>query len=105
MSLWNDDRIAQKYLATERVTGPPARHMIRKVGLLHAGQGPFVVLDNACGTGVVTYQLYEMLDESAKERLRLTCGDLSERMVQATQERINANEWKGAKAQVVDAQV
>jgi len=105
MSFWKDSNVAQVYKGGERLTGPPAKRLIQQVGLLQAESGPLVVLDSACGTGVVSSQLYEMLDESDKERLQLTCGDFSEGMVQSVQQRIIDNGWKGAKAQVVDAQV
>ena len=105
MFFWKDTRVAQLYKASERVTGPPARYLIQQIGLLHVHKGPLIVLDNACGTGVVSSQLYEMLDAGAKERLRLTCGDFSDKMVQLVQQRIVESEWKGAKAQIIDAQV
>ena len=50
-------------------------------------------------------QLYEMLDKCARERLQLTCGDYSEGMVQSVRQRIVDSDWKGARAQIVDAQV
>ena len=90
---------------SESFTGPPARRLIQQAGLLQTTNGPLVVLDNACGTGVVSSLMYEMLDEDAKERLQLTCGDFSQGMVQSVQQRIVDSGWKGAKAQVVDAQV
>jgi len=88
----------------ERITGPLARRLIEQTGVLQAKQTPLVVLDNACGTGVVSHELFNLLDDSAKENLDLTCGDLSEGMVSSIQERITANGWKGAKSQIVDAQ-
>jgi len=102
---WTNANAAQLYKDRERLTGSIARCLIQQVGLLQAQKGPLIVLDNACGTGVLSSLLYEMLDESAKERLQLTCGDFSEAMVQSTQQRIINSGWKGAKAQVVDAQV
>jgi hypothetical protein len=86
MSIWKDTRTAQLYKASEHVTGPPARRLIEQVGLLQVDKGPLVVLDSACGTSIASSQLYEMLDESARERLQLTCGDYSERMVQSVQQ-------------------
>lgn len=96
---------ARRYKPTERITGPFARNLIQQVGVLQADIGPLIVLDNACGTGIVSSELYEMLDESARNSLQLTCGDISEGMVQAVQERIVDSDWKGAKAQFVDSQV
>jgi ubiquinone/menaquinone biosynthesis C-methylase UbiE len=105
MSSWKDPNIAQRYKAAERITAAFARRLIQQVGLLEVDSGPLIVFDNACGTGVVSVKLYEMLDENAKERLQLVCGDFSESMVQSTQQRITDSRWSGAKAQMVDAQV
>jgi ubiquinone/menaquinone biosynthesis C-methylase UbiE len=102
---WKDSSVAEKYKGVCVVTGPPARHMIRQAGLLQVERGPLVVLDNACGLGIVTSLLYEMLQEGAKDGLQITCGDISEGMVQGVQHQIDTDKLKGASAQVVDAQV
>lgn len=106
MSFWNNPRTADIYKKAEKVTGPHARLLLEQAGLREA-PGPLVVLDNACGTGVVSSLLYDsdLLGTSAKENLQVTCGDFSEVMVQAVRERINGSNWKGANAQLVDAQV
>lgn len=66
---------------------------------------PLVVLDNACGTGLVSEQLLDILDESAKGGMKLVCGDLSEGMVNYVKEKIEEEGWKNAEAKVVDAMV
>ena len=66
---------------------------------------PLVVLDNACGTGLVSEQLLDILDESAKGGMKLVCGDLSEGMVNYVKEKIEEKGWKNAEAKVVDAMV
>jgi ubiquinone/menaquinone biosynthesis C-methylase UbiE len=105
MYFWKASNIAELYKGAESVTGPFAKHLIRQAGLLEPSEGPLIILDNACGTGIVTSELHDMLDEGAKERLQVTCGDLSEAMVHAVQQRIEAHEWKHVKAQLVNALV
>jgi ubiquinone/menaquinone biosynthesis C-methylase UbiE len=105
MSFFKNTHVAQLYKTSERFTRPHARRLIQQVGLLQMDETPSIVLDSACGTGVVSSLLYEMLNENAKETLQLVCGDFSEAMVQSVQQRIVESEWKGAKAQVVDARV
>jgi ubiquinone/menaquinone biosynthesis C-methylase UbiE len=98
--------MAQLYEGAENITGPHARLLLEQAGLSKT-QSPLVILDNACGTGVVSSYLYDsdLLDVGTKDNLQLTCGDFSESMVQAVKERIERSHWKGAKAQIVDAQV
>lgn len=89
----------------ETVTGPSARRLIEQAGLLEPSEGPLVIFDNACGTGVVTSLLHETLVGSAKERLEITSGDISQRAVDAVQQRITHNGWQRTIAKIVDGQV
>jgi len=97
---WKDPKF--KFL--EMITGPSAQQLIHQAGLFGVTQGPLVVLDNACGSGIVTSLLYQNLDASAKERLGLTCGDVAQEMVAVIQQRITDNNWEGATTRIVDAQ-
>ncbi|KAI0690394.1 S-adenosyl-L-methionine-dependent methyltransferase, partial [Cerioporus squamosus] len=102
---WQRPDIAKKYMAGEALTGPFALQLIRQCGLDHAdGSEELVVLDNACGTGVVTLKIYETLPPAAKARLQVVCGDFSPGMVKSVQERIEQAGWTGASAKLVDAQ-
>ncbi|KAJ7126011.1 S-adenosyl-L-methionine-dependent methyltransferase [Mycena epipterygia] len=60
-----------------------------------------LVLDNACGRGVVTSILFDAIGKT--NDVRVVCGDLENYMVQSTAERIKANGWN-AEAVVIDAQ-
>ncbi|KAL9610126.1 MAG: hypothetical protein Q9167_005146, partial [Letrouitia subvulpina] len=120
---WKDAGFAQKYKTAEIVTGHFARKLIEQTGLLGAavqpsdpekssspsageatGLAPLRILDNACGTGVVSKILYEGLDEERKQGLEVVCGDFSESMVEFVFKRINEEAWEGARGAVVDAQ-
>ena len=103
---WQSTDIANKYRAAEVITGPFAHHLVKQCELDRAdGSQKLVILDNACGTGVVTLNLYETLSPAAKANLHVVCGDFSPGMVKSVQERIEQNGWVGASAKVVDAQV
>jgi len=105
-AIFNDPKIGERYKSVERATGHFARSLLRQAGLPQAAnKTPLVILDNACGTGVVSAQLYEMLDEDRQAKMEVICGDYSEQMVRFVRQRIEENGWKGATAQVVDAQV
>ncbi|KAI0718702.1 S-adenosyl-L-methionine-dependent methyltransferase [Cerioporus squamosus] len=102
---WQSPDIAKKYKAGEAITSPFALHLIRQCGLDHAdGNEELVVLDNACGTGVVTLNIYETLPPAAKARLHVICGDFSPGMVKSVQERIEQDGWTSASAKLIDAQ-
>lgn len=105
--LFADPKIARNFKAAEPTIGPFARALILQAfqhDFDHIRK-PLVILDNACGTGLVSEQLLEMLGESAKEGMKLVCGDLSEEMVNYVKEKIEEKRWKNAEAKVVDAMV
>ena len=103
---WQNPEIAKQYKPGEALTGPFALHLIKQSGLDRAdGSKKLVVLDNACGTGIVTVLLYETLSPAAKANLEVVAGDFSPAMVQSVQARIEQSGWKGASSKVVDAQV
>lgn len=105
--MWSDPQVASKYRGAEQITGVFAKFLLLQAGLpdAHASEPkkPPIVLDNACGTGVVSENLWEMLDEHAKEELQLLCGDISEGMVGHIKKKIEEKGWHGADARVLDA--
>ncbi|KAI9720441.1 MAG: hypothetical protein M1812_002947 [Candelaria pacifica] len=105
-AIYNDPKINKQYKATaEKLTGYYATALISQAGLLSSkGNEPLVVLDNACGSGIVSSLLYATLNESSKNHLKLTCGDVSEMFVKSVSERIQEEGWKGAEARIVDMQ-
>lgn len=107
--MWSDPQVASKYRGAEQITGVFAKFLLLQAGLpdAHASEPkkPPIVLDNACGTGVVSENLWEMLDEHAKEELQLLCGDISEGMVGHIKKKIEEKGWHGADARVLDAMV
>ena len=64
-----------------------------------------VVLDNACGTGIVTKHLYEgdLLDESAKSKLEVTAADYADTMVASVKARAEKQGWRNITVVAADA--
>lgn len=105
-AMWKDPRNAKMYKAGEHITGAPGVELIKQAGLLQTPlQRPAVILDNACGTGIVTALLYQTLPKESLASMELVSGDISTGMVEAVQQRIDENGWQGVKAQVVDGMV
>jgi ubiquinone/menaquinone biosynthesis C-methylase UbiE len=86
----------------EEITRVPAKAMLVQSGLLPSPPKGAVVLDNACGGGVVTAQLFDAIGKESD--VRVVCGDLEDYMVKSAAERIKVNGWN-AEATIVDAQV
>ncbi|KAL8734035.1 MAG: hypothetical protein Q9166_001796 [cf. Caloplaca sp. 2 TL-2023] len=88
--------------SAETITGPFARTLIEKAGLLEPGLNNLTVLDNACGTGVVASALNEMMDAKTKGRMKLTLGDLSEPMLKVAKGRSEREGWGHTDARIVN---
>ncbi|KAJ5780324.1 hypothetical protein N7457_005484 [Penicillium paradoxum] len=62
-----------------------------------------VILDNACGTGVISSTLNAKLDDTTKARATLTCGDISSVILTYTADRMKQEGWENVETRVVDA--
>lgn len=102
--MWNNQKSATTYRSGEKLTAPHAKHFIEQSGVATRTERPLVILDNACGTGVISSLLHRILDEDTRSNWELTCGDSSEAMVSITKDRIEEEGWNNAEAKVVDAQ-
>ena len=85
----------------ETATAPPAQALLSSCGLRPDPPADAVILDNACGAGVVTAHLLGGLSST---RLSVVCGDLDQTMVNLVAKRIKENSWP-ATAEKLDAQV
>ncbi|KAL4807080.1 S-adenosyl-L-methionine-dependent methyltransferase [Aspergillus unguis] len=94
---------SKQYKLAERVTGLFARPLVDLSGIASYEQRP-VVLDNACGTGIVGSTLHATLSDEVTQRWELTCGDVSEGMVEYTKKRAIEEKWRNVEAKFVDAQ-
>ncbi|KAL8951303.1 MAG: hypothetical protein Q9222_002725, partial [Ikaeria aurantiellina] len=103
-SFFKQADMGRRYKNAEAITGAFARTLIEKAGLLSPPSMHLSILDNAGGTGVVTAALHDLLPQSTKENMDLTCGDFAEPMLQAAGERIKENGWVNTTTKLVDAQ-
>jgi len=97
--LWQDSKTAGLYKTTEKVTGQFAVDMIKRVNL---GAEPFVLLDGACGTGIVTAKAYELVDKATMEQSEVLCGDIAPPMLEAVKQRIALEKWDNVQVQIVN---
>ncbi|KAL5366302.1 S-adenosyl-L-methionine-dependent methyltransferase [Aspergillus floccosus] len=104
MNLFLSKEFASGYKLAELVTGPFAQLLVNYSGVVQGTQRPLVILDNACGTGIISEALNRSLDSQTKRDWELTCGDISDNMVQYMNQRIQGEGWPNAKAKLVDAQ-
>ncbi|KAJ5805104.1 hypothetical protein N7474_010991 [Penicillium riverlandense] len=107
-TLFESDSFVSGYKTGERITGTFARSLVDQSRILTesstAPDRPLVVLDNACGTGVVSSILHHGLDEQARKQWTLTCGDISELMLKYTRARAEEEGWLNVEVKSVDAQ-
>jgi len=97
----------------EKLTSPPALQLLHQAHILPNLPTNAVLLDNACGGGVLTATLFKTLEtngesvaSAAAKGLKIICGDLEPKMVANVSSRIQAKGWeKIASSQQVDAQV
>ncbi|OOF99694.1 hypothetical protein ASPCADRAFT_203460 [Aspergillus carbonarius ITEM 5010] len=93
-----------RYYIAEKLTGAFVPPLIEHSGILAPSPHPCVILDNACGLGIVSSHLNRTFGDEVKKQWTLTCGDVTEMMVEHTKLRIEREGWVGAEARVVDAQ-
>ncbi|KAH9938858.1 S-adenosyl-L-methionine-dependent methyltransferase [Epithele typhae] len=102
---YNKREVAERYKSAEPITAPYAAHLVAQSGLDRAdGTTDLVVLDNGCGAGVATHTLLARIPPSARARLRVVCGDISQPMIEAVEARIKVEGWTDVSARVLDAQ-
>ncbi|KAJ7706849.1 S-adenosyl-L-methionine-dependent methyltransferase [Mycena rosella] len=74
--------------------------MLLQSGLLPEPAANAVVLDNACGSGVLATILFNTV--GVDSGVKVVCGDLAEVMVETASKRIQENNWN-AEARIADA--
>jgi ubiquinone/menaquinone biosynthesis C-methylase UbiE len=106
--LFEDDNMVKNYKIGEKVTGQFAQSLLEQSSMIEDANAtpekPLVVLDNACGTGVVSSLLIQQLNEDVKKNWQLTCGDLSKSMLDFARRRLQREGCQNAIIKVVDAQ-
>ena len=107
-TLFKDDKFVNNYKTGEQITAQFAYSLLDQCDIINTANNnhnkPLVVLDNACGTGIVSSILHEKLDDAVKSHWKLTCGDISPGMVEYSQRRMAGEGWQNAEVKIVDAQ-
>ncbi|KAK7923006.1 hypothetical protein PG985_007077 [Apiospora marii] len=118
----NDDAKLAMIQAMDRVMGFPGEKLLQQAGLLPPGDGddsgdpedknkeeekeePFVLFDDACGTGLIAGLLQKQVSPAVLRESRFVCADLNANLVDIVKWRAERDEWKGTvETAVVDAQ-
>ncbi|KAL4880428.1 S-adenosyl-L-methionine-dependent methyltransferase [Aspergillus karnatakaensis] len=100
--LFKSKDAANNYKLAEQLTGLFAGPLIDQSGIV-SEKAP-IVLDNACGTGIISSTLNGRLNEQARQNCKLTCGDFSEAMLEYTRQRAVDEGWPNTEVKVIDAQ-
>ncbi|KZO90156.1 S-adenosyl-L-methionine-dependent methyltransferase [Calocera viscosa TUFC12733] len=90
--------------AGEIVTGKFVHALLENSGLPPSSPKDLTILDNACGSGVVTAVLLEKLSEEQKKRTRVTCGDVQQVLIDYVKGRMEREKWEDVEVRLVDAQ-
>ncbi|CAI7601284.1 unnamed protein product [Penicillium glandicola] len=96
--------ILETYMIAEKITRYYTQDLIKLSGLSECSLRPLIILDLACGTGVVSDALHDMLDSQPEESWELTCGDISTELTGHVKRKILDRKWENSTAKVVDAQ-
>ncbi|EXJ60079.1 hypothetical protein A1O7_04229 [Cladophialophora yegresii CBS 114405] len=83
--------------------GPFADAVLHTAKFPPAGDSQLVVLDQACGSGVVSSHIMSHLSPDDRSRLDLTCADISEPAIAQMEKRIENSGWSNARAVTNDA--
>ena len=106
-SLFNNDKFVNMYKTAEQFTGHFAGELIERAHFTEDLNklDKVVVLDNACGTGIVSVKIMGLLDNTTADKVDLTCADFADAMLGIVKPRIEAGPIKKFKAVKADAMV
>ena len=87
------------------IMGPFADKLLQAAQFPPSDASRLVVLDQACGSGVVSSHIMSHLSSDDKTRLDLTCADISEPAIANMKKRIETSGWENTRAVAADAMV
>ena len=104
--------ISQNYSSAEKTTATPALLLLSQAGLIASPSGeakpittPVHILDNACGTGVLSALLFDNMEsQTSRNNIKLTLGDFSDQMIAFASQRGEKNGWSVVEARKLDSQ-
>ncbi|KAJ5575480.1 S-adenosyl-L-methionine-dependent methyltransferase [Penicillium sp. DV-2018c] len=102
--LYSGKGILETYMIAEKITRYFTQDLIELSGLLESKLRPLRVLDLACGTGVVSEKLHEVLADQPQASWELVCGDISMELTGHVKRKIIEEGWSNSTARVMDAQ-
>ncbi|KPM46134.1 hypothetical protein AK830_g442 [Neonectria ditissima] len=88
------DKPENEYLVASRgVLRGLIAPLLSQMGLTETTTVPVDLLDGACGTGLLTQEVQDILPRDVLERSTILCGDNSEQMIAIVKRRIAAEGW------------
>ncbi|PVH93106.1 S-adenosyl-L-methionine-dependent methyltransferase [Periconia macrospinosa] len=97
---WVSEQVAAKVKISEVLTKPWATIMIQESGITSSKDAAYA-LDLACGTGVITATLYELLPPKEWQRVKVMGSDVNESMLSQLKKRGEASGWPGIETKVM----
>ena len=90
----------------EKVTGPAGAEMLRQSGMRNTSLDRIDVMDNACGGGVITFEVLKLAKENSNEiKLgRIVASDNDEKMIRHVRRRREESGWKDVEVMQFDQQ-
>lgn len=95
---------ASRYKSGSKISTLFAEELVERSAIAGFGRKDLVVFDNACGTGAISSALHRALGDEKTRTWKLTCGDVSEAMVEVSKQKMIEEGWQNAEVEVVDAQ-
>lgn len=82
-----------------------AMPLVDQMGISQTTETPLTMLDLACGSGVVTQEVQDILPGKVLGKSRFMAGDSSEALIELVRKRIAVEGWVNTEAQGLDAMV
>jgi SAM-dependent methyltransferase len=80
-----------------------AQPLVRALGITETATEPLVLLDMACGSGVVTQETQALLPRAVLEKSSIVAADTSAASIDLVNHRIATEGWLNVEAKVLDA--
>ncbi|KXG46242.1 uncharacterized protein PGRI_050980 [Penicillium griseofulvum] len=105
---FKSEAYANSFKRGEMITRPFAELLVDQSKVISESKAnpdqPLVILDNACGTGIISSILNDKVGDIVKEKWKLTSGDISSAIIEYTKLRIQQEDWKNTETKILDAQ-
>jgi ubiquinone/menaquinone biosynthesis C-methylase UbiE len=105
---FKSEAYANSFKRGEMITRPFAEILVDQSKVIAESKAnpdqPLVILDNACGTGIISSILNDKVDDIVKGKWKLTSGDISSAMIEYTKLRMQQEGWKNTETRILDAQ-